>query len=99
MIEPEESQKIDEPTDALPVTGIGSAFETGDQQVNGAPQRKTSSQSSVTKGQESAILESWRVNFEADIKARDEREAAKRIELEANAKKVVEVFPLVDFLC
>ncbi|VDK41579.1 unnamed protein product [Taenia asiatica] len=92
VIEPEEPQRIDEPADALPVTGIESTFNTGDQHFNGTSQRKTSSQSSVTKGQESAILESWRANFEADIKARDEKEAAKRVELEANAKKELETW-------
>ncbi|KAL5102906.1 Clathrin light chain A [Taenia crassiceps] len=92
VIEPEESQRIGEFADGFPVTATEPTFNTSDQHINGTPQRKTSSQSSVTKGQESAILESWRVNFEEDIKARDEREAAKRTELEANAKKELETW-------
>ncbi|KAM7533805.1 hypothetical protein Aperf_G00000114262 [Anoplocephala perfoliata] len=36
---------------------------------------------------ENAFMESWKANFEADIKARDEREVVKREELEATAKK------------
>ncbi len=38
---------------------------------------------------ESPLMESWRVNFEADIKARDEKEEKRRIELEETAKKVI----------
>ncbi|VDN15910.1 unnamed protein product [Dibothriocephalus latus] len=40
----------------------------------------------------SALMESWRANFEANIKERDEREEHKRQELEANAKRELEVW-------
>ncbi|EUB58299.1 clathrin light chain [Echinococcus granulosus] len=88
----EESEVVGAPDSALPVTAAESTFSTSDQHVNRTSQRKTSSPASVTKAQESAILESWRVNFEADIKARDEKEAAKRTELEANAKRELETW-------
>lgn len=39
-----------------------------------------------------AFMESWKANFESDIKARDEKEAAKRAEWEATAKKELETW-------
>ncbi|VDL98321.1 unnamed protein product [Schistocephalus solidus] len=40
----------------------------------------------------SALMESWRANFEANIRERDEREEQKRQELEANAKRELETW-------
>ncbi|VDD75889.1 unnamed protein product [Mesocestoides corti] len=59
--------------------------------LNGTQSRKSSTMSVPAK-QESPILESWRANFDADIKSRDEREEKRLAELEANAKKELETW-------
>ncbi|VUZ41752.1 unnamed protein product [Hymenolepis diminuta] len=82
VIEPEETEHHRSSTSA---PSMAESEEAAEKNVNGRDESKTSSP--IQSTHESAYMESWKANFEADIKARDEKEALKKAELEATAKK------------
>ncbi|KAM3178731.1 hypothetical protein ACTXT7_001997 [Hymenolepis weldensis] len=82
VIEPEEAEHHRSSTSA---PSMAESEEAAEKNVDGRDESKTSSPTQSTH--ESAYMESWKANFEADIKARDEKEASKKAELEATAKK------------
>ena len=94
-IEPEEINVEDQHPPSSSPTGADDISTIGELHLNGTS--KEENPPSSPKKRENAFLESWRINFEADIKARDEKEAMKRAELEAAAKKVTHLFELPMF--
>ncbi|VDL60709.1 unnamed protein product [Hymenolepis diminuta] len=91
VIEPEETEHHRSSTSA---PSMAESEEAAEKNVNGRDESKTSSP--IQSTHESAYMESWKANFEADIKARDEKEALKKAELEATAKKAC--FTLILFI-
>lgn len=91
MIEPEEPEHHRSSTSA---PSMAESEEAAEKNVSGRDESKTSSPTQLNH--ESAYMESWKANFEADIKARDEKEALKKAELEATAKKAC--FTLILFI-
>ena len=78
-------------SDVLSATEVDNTSKTSNFHVNGSLDMENSPSSALNKPG-NAFLDSWRANFEASIKARDEKEAVKRAELEATAKRVPNLF-------
>lgn len=87
MIEPEGSDVHRNSSSAPSMAESEEATGKNEQQLNGSS-AKLKTPSPVPIIRENAFMDSWKANFEADIKARDEREVVKREELEVTAKKV-----------
>nr|CDS30976.1 clathrin light chain [Hymenolepis microstoma] len=87
VIEPEEIGHRQNSTSA---SSMARSEEAVEENANGLDDTKIFSPNKTAH--ENAFMESWKANFEADIKARDEKEAAKRAEWETTAKKELETW-------
>ncbi|VDO05233.1 unnamed protein product [Rodentolepis nana] len=87
VIEPEELGRRQNSTSA---SSMARSEEAVEEHANGLDDTKVFSPSNPPH--ENAFMESWKANFEADIKARDEKEAAKIAEWETTAKKELEAW-------